>query len=371
VKRDTGMKAETRKNLLVSLAAVVLFFAVFEATLRIFYISSAAELYAPDAELERKLAPSHHALVRARDFEMVVQTNALGLRDAEVGEKRPGVKRVLVLGDSYPFGYGVKQAEAFPARLEESLQSRGKTVEVINAGVFGWGPDQELIWLRREGVKLKPDVVVIAFYVGNDAIDSFTKKFFVVEEGKLKRVKPLLSGEELNALEFRSFLRKNFLVYAFLSEQVRTILAARAASGEGVALNEFEMLRKDYSPDIEAGMEVSQAVVAEMARVSREAGAEPLLVVIPTQMQYDGEKWEAVRRQFGLESNGFDLEKPDQALQGFARGQGLAVLDLLPALKEARQAGALNLPVDGHWNAAGHEVAAEALASALAVQGMV
>lgn len=95
--------------------------------------------------------------------------NSLGLRDSEhTYEKSAGVKRVLVLGDSYVWGYGVGDDETFCARLENRYSERNEQIEVINTGVSGWGTDQELLYLREEGYKYQPDVVVVAFFIGND-----------------------------------------------------------------------------------------------------------------------------------------------------------------------------------------------------------
>ncbi len=365
------MDAELKKNLLLSLAAVLLFFAVFEGVLRLVYVSPPSELYAPDKELERKLAPDYHTVVRKPDFTMDVQTNSLGLRDKEIGPKKPGTQRVLVVGDSYAFGFGVQQAEAFPARLEGLLKAEGKDVEVINSGVFGWGPDQEMMWLEREGLKLRPDVVVIAFYVGNDVLDSTDKRFFEVKDGKLERVKPLLSDTEMKALEFKSWLRRNVYVYAFLSEKARTLLAA-AGSGAGEPVDEQSMFKATDSPEIARGWGVAEATVAEMARASRAAGAQPLLMVIPSRLQYGREKCGPGEKCLpGGGEEGFDWAQPDVRLRAFAEAQGIRYLDLLPVFKALPDPGAANLPLDGHWNALGHETAAKALAAALQADGMV
>ncbi len=364
------MNSDLKKNLLLSLAAVLLFFTVFEGVLRLVYVSPPSELYAPDKELERKLAPDYHTVVRKPDFAMDVRTNGLGLRNPEIGPKRPGTRRVLVVGDSYAFGFGVQQAEAFPARLEALLKAEGKDAEVINAGVFGWGPDQEMIWLEREGLKLRPDVVVIAFYVGNDVLDSADKRFFELADGKLKRVKPLLSDEEMKALEFKSWLRRNVYVYAFLSEKVRTLLAA-AESGAGEPVDEREMFKATDSPDVARGWGVAEAAVAEMARASKAAGAEPLLMVIPSRLQYVREKCGPGEKCLPMDGEALDWGKPGRRLRAFAEARGLKLLDLLPVFEAREDRDALNLPLDGHWNAAGHGVAAEALGARLEVDGLV
>ncbi len=95
--------------------------------------------------------------------------NSRGLRDREYALAKPaGVRRVLVLGDSYTWGYGVANDEIYTEVLERSLAARGQVVQVINSGVSGWGTDQEYLFLEAEGMAYQPDVVVLALFLIND-----------------------------------------------------------------------------------------------------------------------------------------------------------------------------------------------------------
>ena len=93
--------------------------------------------------------------------------NNLGCRGEDITvEKRPGRKRVLCLGDSFTFGEGVRENDAWPQRLGKIL---GPGYEVINAGVQGNDLDNEAAFLLQYGRQLSPDVVVIGFFM-NDAM---------------------------------------------------------------------------------------------------------------------------------------------------------------------------------------------------------
>ena len=102
-----------------------------------------------------------------------IATNDLGLRERPIGPRRPGTARVLVLGDSVAFGWGVKVEDALPRQLERALSSSGREVfETVNAGVPGYNSRQELAFLKDNAESLGPDAVVL-LYVDNDidAID--------------------------------------------------------------------------------------------------------------------------------------------------------------------------------------------------------
>ncbi len=105
-----------------------------------------------------------------RNRKVKITTNSLGLRNKEISfDKQPGIKRILILGDSYTFGVYVEDDETFSARLESLLQEDGYKVEVINAGyACGWETDEQYAWLLNEGLKLNPDIVILGFFLGND-----------------------------------------------------------------------------------------------------------------------------------------------------------------------------------------------------------
>src|SRR5262245_27674647 len=111
------------------------------------------------AELPYRLRPGERLQVLGRD----VRVSSLGLRGPEVGSRPPaGVRRILVLGDSVAFGWGLDEAESFPARLAEALGSRSLGVEVLNAGVPGYSIASEAALHRELAPALAPDAVVVA-----------------------------------------------------------------------------------------------------------------------------------------------------------------------------------------------------------------
>jgi hypothetical protein len=99
--------------------------------------------------------------------------NALGQRGAaHPAARTPGRRRLLMLGDSIAFGYGVGDEETFSARLEQA------GFEVVNLAVPGYGTDQELLRLEREGGRWQGDAVVLHFCLENDFVDNVSHRFF-------------------------------------------------------------------------------------------------------------------------------------------------------------------------------------------------
>lgn len=93
-----------------------------------------------------------------------VHVNSDGFRDREFDVARtPGTRRIVCVGDSYTYGWGVDLADSFPKQLETRL-AKARPTEVLNLGLFGYNADQARLTLEKTGLKYRPDVVLYSFY---------------------------------------------------------------------------------------------------------------------------------------------------------------------------------------------------------------
>jgi len=98
------------------------------------------------------------------------RVNSFGLRDSEFTREKPkDTFRILVLGDSIPYGRAVRSPMTFPNQMEKLLTVKGKKVEVINAGISGYSPYNELQYYLTEGRSFNPDLVIVAFCMNDVA----------------------------------------------------------------------------------------------------------------------------------------------------------------------------------------------------------
>jgi lysophospholipase L1-like esterase len=105
-------------------------------------------------------------------FDVRVQCNSRGIRDSDKGYTKPlGIRRIIILGDSFMWGYGVENSEMFSTVLQELVPGS----ETINFGVNGYSTVQELVRLETEGLRYEPDVTLLVF-VWNDLEDNFDDK---------------------------------------------------------------------------------------------------------------------------------------------------------------------------------------------------
>ena len=106
--------------------------------------------------------------VRNRNSHWVsTRTNRFGFRSRDVPERNE-VFRVLLLGDSFTFGFGVRDHETFPWLLDELLSEVLPGSDALNAGTTGTSNAQQIAYYESEGSRFSPDHVVLQVYVGND-----------------------------------------------------------------------------------------------------------------------------------------------------------------------------------------------------------
>ncbi|MBI4354494.1 MAG: hypothetical protein HY595_04590 [Candidatus Omnitrophica bacterium] len=110
------------------------------------------------------LAPNYRGYFAGQPL----RTNNLGFRDNRDYElrKRPGVFRIVVLGDSVTFGHGCRFEETWPYLLEQSLARWRPEVawQVWNLGVPGYDTTLELRTLQELGPSYQPDLVIVGFH---------------------------------------------------------------------------------------------------------------------------------------------------------------------------------------------------------------
>lgn len=96
-----------------------------------------------------------------------INTNSRGFRDVEhKEEKTPGVCRIALLGDSVAFGWSLNFEQTLSRRLSAALPNP-HDVEVLNLAVGGYDTEQEVATLMEEGVRFKPDIVLVAFVLND------------------------------------------------------------------------------------------------------------------------------------------------------------------------------------------------------------
>lgn len=350
------------------------------------------------------LVPNAEGLRSDVDYRVRVRINSQGLRDVEHDtEAAPGVRRIVVLGDSFMDAYQVELESSLPRRLEELLSE--ERVEVVNLGVGGYGTTQESLALEEVGLHFEPDLVVLAFYAGNDVRNNSQLLETALWQGQHLKAfgRPFahLQGEELSVSvpsfaaargwisRMREQQRNRGLREGLLSVDLGRSLLGRIAHWLGSEVFAYDpnlvlgvyaqrfdptssaqpMTLAEYRHAWEEAWQITQAVILRTRRIAEEHGARFVLLSIPSKFQTDPGYRERVSREFPEMK--LDPELPSRRLRRFSEVNGVLLLDLREDLAQKQQAG--HPPLyhgfrDRHWNAAGHDFAARRLAAFLREQ---
>ena len=266
----------------------------------------------------------------------LVNSNTRGIRGAQEipYEKRPGLTRIVVLGDSFTFGEEVGDDETYAHHLQTLIPN----AEVLNLGVHGYGHDQMLLYLKEEGLKYHPDLVLLGFMPDDMernvlTFRDYAKPHFAVREGRLELTTgPIPRPEETVASE------------AWRSRFVDLLTMARSRyewrSGRTSALTK----------------ELTAAILDEMKSAAEAAGARPVVAYLPVY-------GEIPRRDEGMTAR-------ERAFFAYARDRGIASLYIQPAFRAKARAG-VKFKTTGHWGPLEHLTAAEGLAAELARNGLI
>jgi hypothetical protein len=388
------------QNLGLLAAASLLAVAGAEWILRI-WAPQAGFVYRLDPRCHYTLAPGTRRLYRnsapngGRRVLFVV--NSDGFRGDEL---RPGPGlRVLVYGDSFVEADYTPLPETFTKRLEARLASAlAQDVEVVNAGVNGYGPDQALRRFEDEAARLRPAAAVMVVYAGNDFGDVFRNRLYRLERGRLVEG----GGFVAESLWWQFEDARRRTPYHLL-RGLRRLRNAHRRAGASAELHEqlaryvarsLAMCEEDYrrivvqgeravddvfrdqydadialAPDSPAAAykrDLLEAVLGRWRHTAAKARVPLLAVVVPPALDtceaFDVKVDRAAYPRY-------DPARLSRAAAEAARRQGLPVLELLEPFRATGADGLYQRYDDDHWNARGQDLAARLAAERLLAEG--
>jgi hypothetical protein len=345
--------------------------------------------------------------------------NSAGYRGDELQPRGPGRLRVAVYGDSMIQGSYTPRESSFCERLEAELAVRlGSPVEVVNAGVDGYGPDQVERRVRRELPTLDPDHLVVAVFADNDFGDLMRNKFHrVVADGQVvenrfvipveMRERYALRRAEMEQLQLR---RAAALLSdpRWVSRQAKLLVERRLgldwALLDDVWVSDIDFAREpqpwldiwlershqEYQAfvvdaddtvgdihgdhyDADLALEPASAaaaykralmagVMGRLADTARRAGVPLLLLVVPSPIDAcEGYDWQV---DVALHPE-YRRRRLSEAVVTAARRHRVPHLELFDLFHGPRCNSLYHHEGNNHWNEAGQALAAERVAAAL------
>lgn len=250
------------------------------------------------------------------DTSFPVSTNADGLRTRYTAEPGEGKTRVMTLGCSTTFGWGVADQQTYSSRLEELFRKDGLDVEVVNGGQPGYTTFQGLRLWDQVLSGYKPDIVLVAYIVQDARKAAFSDKSQAILQ------------------EDHKFLKENILyrwkTYLFMKTIFGNIQVAAVEQGGQDEGGAYRVPPSDYEDNLR-----------ELVGKIRAQGAEPVLFGFP------------------LEVTGY-TEVHRELLKSVAEDLDVGHFDLQEKMVKAARLGQLYFPNDrGHPNADGNDQIAQ------------
>ncbi len=384
------------------------------------------DLPASRVEIGDAYIPNLNARLRNCEYDTEIVTNRAGLRHSrDVPVDHEGTFRIVVVGDSMTFGVGVNNDETYCHVAETLLREKYhyQNVEIVNISRPAAGPCLYLEFVRTFAKRLKPDMLIVGFYVGNDMqvanpfipqeekilqqiLDKDSSSQSVLAAGYQRLVLPRLMarfmrkaqrevatggyqkipGENCPVTGFPNALG-TFLISTKLTPQQQKRYDDLKSKGwvDKALRNEIcpffvigatcspharmdhMWLRKETQAQQLEEWQLCRRVLTETVKESRDVANKTLLLVIPDPYQLDSRCLEVIQ-DMGMETHPDMLKnrvRNDRVLE-FSRESNVDVLDLYDPIRERVQEGDdLFFPIDTHLTRDGHALAGNILAKYL------
>src|SRR3990167_8070203 len=324
------------------------------------------------------------------EFSNLVSTNSFGFRGKEISQEKPkDVYRILLLGDSVTFGWGVEDDQTFAFIAEEALnqwsQEKGLNTkfEVINGGfTAGRSLDSYYVYIKKEAFKFNPDLVVINHFPANDygpdmsetewlelddkgLPDRVVSKFNSIKNGyqvdiynrNWKYDIPLLRNSHFGILIMSSVDRFTPSSVHLIKKYLLDISqeAPRLIDSNEIAYCLSILIEKYCPPELTALFEKGQPLILGMRDLAVANNVQFAVTIILSIQQI-----EDILRHNDVEAAVTEA-KPQRTLTNFFKENDIESLNFLSYFATSNYKDYFYLR-DWHWNQEGHKLAGEKLA---------
>ena len=300
----------------------------------------------PDSAIGFLYVPGGHDQVRQGDVRFSYTTDRDGFRNAE---SSPDQAQIVAVGDSWTFGFGVDDSVAWPRLLADSL----RPMRVRNLGLIGSGPEQYTRILERFGLPLHPAVILYGVFPGNDLDDQ--EAFESVDAGRparatspsggptARRGGPRRSGSgAISPSRSRRGWKSRHERFAGVHHPL--------PDGSPLQLAPARLQPKaERSHRGDPAFDGALAAVARARALATQAGARLVVLVFPT------------KEEVYLPLRGETAPALTSRWVPALRELGVECLDLTEIFRAHAGGGPLYFEVDGHVNAVGNRVIAQAV----------
>ncbi len=327
--------------ILSTLLILLISFALAEIALRIY------DNWWPSYIFHKSNYERFRGLPHSYDWDF--QLNSRGYKDVEFSPKQPDGIRLLAIGDSFTFGI-VPYQYNYITVLETQLQQQFPQVDVLNMGIPSTNPKDYLALLLKEGLQLKPDIVILSLFLGNDFDETPEKKWYEYSHVLslfhfIFNIRNKAEGMKIHGKYDYCDTCPSFDIPTYLYiEQSRSHIFIK---NDPRFLQSFERV-SNY--------------LLQIKKVCEDNNVQLFVVLIPDEMQVNRKLQQQVQQSLKQYQHAdWDMTQPNSLLAKFLRQAEIPYVDLYRAFKIASQRQNLYRLRDSHWNIAGNQLAAAEL----------
>jgi lysophospholipase L1-like esterase len=308
---------------------------------------------------------------RSGSFATTFQTNSFGLRDREYPLEKPaGITRIVVVGDSFAWGFGVNNGEIFTDALEEMLPD----TEVLNLGVTAYGLRQEMLYFDRLGIRFDPDILIVAL-TQNDIMRAH--EWLPERPGRQKpQALPATNAgdpDEGLVLTAKNYLQDNLRLYRLVRNVLMTnrtfvnLAVDLGIKDELAGYNDLDVnltaSLREYPERLTQAFEQLNIHLKQFHESTQASDIRMIVALVPARQSVDETALKQTLATSSYWVDDFDLDKPYGMLAQFADANDIELIDAMPRFRiEVQNDADLYIPYDMHFNPAGHVLYAEIIA---------
>lgn len=254
-------------------------------------------------------------------------------------EKSPNTARIVVLGDSQIAAIATQEEDTMVAQLEKLLNKNHPSIdwEVFNFGISGASTGQELVLFRKLASKYEPDIVICAYYVGNDFsdncdwLDSNPRIYMDIDKNGELYVKPYSVTRKKLSIWLN--LHSRFYVWQKYRFRVLTKTVERSDAIYEVRGGDLIYKKEDSEPLNEA-WNLNKRIIHAFHEEVMDKGSHFLFVVLPSPVQLYKDNWEEFIVKDEEARPYLSVDYPDQKLAEIVNQKSIDHLFLREGLEE-------------------------------------
>jgi len=336
------------------------------------------DIYAKDQFGNMKMIANEQRHHLTDEFDAEIKINSKGWRDPQEEFENNKI-RIIAIGDSFTFGWGVNFDESFVGILKQFLAT-DKNAELLNYGAAGTGPIDHFNLLNTVLRDQKPDVILYSFFVGNDFYDvqkGGTDRYMIRDGHTISRESTDEDGGIVKKVEFlvkRYSIMAQFLSsrYWVVRDKIKYRWLGKPITHGGIQsknrdlVEMFQVHLKNSSEEVENSIDETLKYLDKIADFCISNNCKIIFQVIPRSIQiYQGNYNEFVS-VFNLKQEDLDLDRPQRVLTVWAEKYSndvVRLVDMLPLIRSADKNGRARMYFNpnNHWNKEGHKYSSEVL----------